>query len=84
MKQHLWYMRELTWAVKLSAPFGGSFLESPATIPLLISFTDTFLTLKPTLSPKILVEQIHTNASPLIPLKILKIGTQQPQKVRKF
>ena len=30
---------------------GGSFLESPATLPRRISLTETFLTLKPTLSP---------------------------------
>ncbi len=41
----------LTWAVKVAAALGGSFLLSPATFPLLISLTDTFFTLKPTLSP---------------------------------
>src|ERR1700761_2927412 len=41
----------MTWALKDSAPLGGSFLESPATLPRRISLTDTFLTLKPTLSP---------------------------------
>ena len=40
-----------TCALNDSAGLGGSFLESPATIPRLISLTDTFLTLKPTLSP---------------------------------
>merc|ERR1740128_350361 len=41
----------ITWAVKSATPDAGLFLESEATLPLLISFTDTFLTLKPTLSP---------------------------------
>ena len=41
----------ITCALKDSAPLGGSVLESPATLPRRISFTDTFLTLKPTLSP---------------------------------
>ena len=41
----------LTWAVKLSAAMGGSFLLSPVTFPRRISLTDTFLMLKPTLSP---------------------------------
>ena len=40
-----------TWATKDFASLGASVLESPATIPRLISFTDTFLTLNPTLSP---------------------------------
>lgn len=41
----------ITWAVKCSAAMGGSFLLSPATLPRRISLTDTFLMLKPTLSP---------------------------------
>src|ERR1700761_1783839 len=41
----------MTWALKDSAALGGSFLESPATLPRRISLTETFLTLKPTLSP---------------------------------
>src|SRR5271170_5202600 len=41
----------MTWALKESAPLGGSFLESPATLPRRTSLTDTFLTLNPTLSP---------------------------------
>src|SRR6201992_809025 len=41
----------MTWALKDSAPLGGSFLESPATFPRRISLTETFLTLNPTLSP---------------------------------
>src|ERR1700760_1945121 len=41
----------MTWALKDSAPLGGSFLESPQTFPRRISLTETFLTLKPTLSP---------------------------------
>ncbi len=45
------WLRTMTWALKESAPFGGSFLESPATLPRRISLTETFLTLKPTLSP---------------------------------
>ena len=41
----------MTCAVKLSASLAGSFFESDATKPRLSSLTDTFLTLKPTLSP---------------------------------
>lgn len=44
-------LRSSTCAVKLAASCGGSFLLSPATLPRRMSFTDTFLTLKPTLSP---------------------------------
>ena len=40
-----------TCAKKFSEARGGSFLESPATFPRRISLTDTFFTLKPTLSP---------------------------------
>ena len=40
-----------TWAVNSDASFAGSFLESDATKPRFSSFTLTFLTLKPTLSP---------------------------------
>ncbi len=40
-----------TWAVKLVASLAGSFLESEATKPRFSSLTDTFFTLKPTLSP---------------------------------
>merc|ERR1719510_733760 len=36
---------------KLAQPLAGLFLESEATYPRLISLTDTFLILKPTLSP---------------------------------
>merc|ERR1719187_2506485 len=43
--------RTITWAVKSCTPAAGLFLESEATYPLLMSFTDTFLILKPTLSP---------------------------------
>jgi hypothetical protein len=35
----------------LAVSFGGSFFESPQTLPLLISLTDNDLTLNPTLSP---------------------------------
>jgi len=41
----------ITWALNSSASFGGSFFESPATLPRRISFTEMFLTLNPTLSP---------------------------------
>src|SRR5271168_1939324 len=41
----------MTWALKDSAPLGGSFLESPQTFPRRISLTETFLMLNPTLSP---------------------------------
>src|SRR2546421_5530938 len=41
----------MTCALNESAPLGGSFLESPATLPRRTSLTETFLTLKPTLSP---------------------------------
>jgi len=37
--------------LKLRTSFGGSFLASPQTFPLLISLTLTPLMLKPTLSP---------------------------------
>ena len=40
-----------TWAVNSEASFAGSFLESDATKPRFSSFTLTFFTLKPTLSP---------------------------------
>ncbi len=40
-----------TCAVNPAASWGGSDLLSPQTLPLLMSFTDTFFTLKPTLSP---------------------------------
>merc|ERR1719498_36876 len=45
-----WFMT-MTWAKKVLAPLGGSFLESPHTLPRRMSLTDTFFTLKPTLSP---------------------------------
>ena len=41
----------VTCALNSSVSLGGSFLESPATFPRRISLTETFLTLKPTLSP---------------------------------
>ena len=41
----------MTWAVKSATPVAGLFLESDVTKPRLMSFTDTFLMLKPTLSP---------------------------------
>lgn len=41
----------ITWALNEVDSFAGSFLESEATYPLYKSFTDTPLTLKPTLSP---------------------------------
>lgn len=41
----------MTWASKVSTYLDGLFLESEATFPLLMSFTDTFFTLNPTLSP---------------------------------
>merc|ERR1712015_404997 len=41
----------MTWALKFLHSLAGSFLESEATFPLRISLTETFLTLKPTLSP---------------------------------
>jgi len=43
----------MTWAKKLAHSFGGSYFESPQTLPLLISLMDKFLTLNPTLSPGI-------------------------------
>ena len=43
--------RAHTWAVNMVASLAGSFLESDATKPRLSSLTDTFFTLKPTLSP---------------------------------
>ncbi|KAG6551214.1 hypothetical protein Mapa_007450 [Marchantia paleacea] len=45
-----WFMM-MTWDVKLAASFAGSFLESEATNPRFKSFTATFFTLNPTLSP---------------------------------
>merc|ERR1712193_255970 len=45
------WFRIMTWALKLSAPLAGSFLLSEQTLPRRTSFTDTFFTLKPTLSP---------------------------------
>merc|ERR1711892_107477 len=47
------WLRTMTWAVKSATPQAGLFLESEATYPLLISFTETFLMLNPTLSPGI-------------------------------
>ena len=41
----------LTCAVKLVASLAGSFLESEQTNPRFSSLTETFFTLKPTLSP---------------------------------
>ena len=41
----------MTWAVKSETPEAGLFLESEVTYPRLMSLTDTFLMLKPTLSP---------------------------------
>merc|ERR1712096_152125 len=41
----------ITWAVKSWTPEAGLFLESEATYPRLISLTETFLMLNPTLSP---------------------------------
>merc|ERR1719361_92346 len=41
----------MTWAVKSETPEAGLFLESGVTYPRLMSLTDTFLMLKPTLSP---------------------------------
>uniref|UniRef100_A0A7C9CLT8 Uncharacterized protein n=1 Tax=Opuntia streptacantha TaxID=393608 RepID=A0A7C9CLT8_OPUST len=41
----------MTWEVKAAASLAGSFLESEATKPRLRSFTATFFTLNPTLSP---------------------------------
>uniref|UniRef100_A0A6N2M3C2 Uncharacterized protein n=1 Tax=Salix viminalis TaxID=40686 RepID=A0A6N2M3C2_SALVM len=41
----------ITWAVKLAASLAGSSLEFEATKPRFRSFTATFLTLNPTLSP---------------------------------
>jgi len=41
----------VTCALNSSVSFGGSFLESPATLPRRMSLTETFLTLNPTLSP---------------------------------
>merc|ERR1711915_1105631 len=45
------WFNTITWAVKSATPQAGLFLESDATLPRLMSLTDTFLTLKPTLSP---------------------------------
>merc|ERR1712106_571620 len=47
------WLRTMTWAVKSATPQAGLFLGSEATYPLLISFTETFLMLNPTLSPGI-------------------------------
>ncbi|XP_021853008.1 uncharacterized protein [Spinacia oleracea] len=41
----------MTWSIKLAASLAGSFMESDATYPRLISLTGAFFTLKPTLSP---------------------------------
>mmetsp|Transcript_105907 Transcript_105907/g.257298 ORF Transcript_105907/g.257298 Transcript_105907/m.257298 type:complete len:243 (-) Transcript_105907:639-1367(-) len=46
----LWFIT-ITWAVKSETPEAGSRLESDVTKPRRISLTETFLTLKPTLSP---------------------------------
>merc|ERR1719339_874618 len=45
------WLSTMTWAVKSETPLAGLFLESEVTYPRLMSFTDTFLMLKPTLSP---------------------------------
>merc|ERR1719334_452599 len=45
------WFRTMTRALKVLASLAGSFLESEATFPRRISLTETFLTLKPTLSP---------------------------------
>merc|ERR1719370_2239837 len=45
------WLRTMTLALKFLHSLAGSFLESEATFPRRISFTETFLTLKPTLSP---------------------------------
>merc|ERR1712002_244329 len=45
------WLRTMTWALKFLHSLAGSFLESEATLPRRISLTETFLTLKPTLSP---------------------------------
>merc|ERR1712048_71931 len=45
------WLRTVTWALKFLHSLAGSFLESEATLPRRISLTETFLTLKPTLSP---------------------------------
>merc|ERR1719369_173315 len=45
------WLRTMTWAVKFAQPTAGLFLESEATYPRLMSLTDTFFTLNPTLSP---------------------------------
>merc|ERR1719442_19359 len=45
------WLRTITWAVKSWTPDAGLSLELEATYPLLMSLTETFLTLKPTLSP---------------------------------
>ena len=49
--QGLWPPGRLTWATKLLVSVGGSFLLSPVTLPQRMSFTDTFSTLKSTVSP---------------------------------
>mmetsp|Transcript_56032 Transcript_56032/g.132142 ORF Transcript_56032/g.132142 Transcript_56032/m.132142 type:complete len:216 (-) Transcript_56032:603-1250(-) len=45
------WFKMMTWAVKEAVSLAGSFLESEATLPRRISLTETFFTLKPTLSP---------------------------------
>merc|ERR1711970_227170 len=45
------WLRTMTCDVKSWAPLAGSLLESEVTKPRLRSLTETFLTLKPTLSP---------------------------------
>merc|ERR1719167_1370169 len=45
------WLRTMTCALKFLHSLAGSFLESEATLPRRISLTETFLTLKPTLSP---------------------------------
>jgi len=45
------WFNTITWASKVYAYFGGSFLLSPTTYPLLISLIEVFFKLNPMLSP---------------------------------
>lgn len=47
----LGWFRIITWVVKPEASIGASFWLLPAVLPQWTCFTDTFLALKPTLSP---------------------------------
>ena len=71
------WFKIITRAVKPAASIGGSFLLSPATLPWQTSLTDTFLTLKPTLSPG----RAELNASWFISTEFTSVVTLTGAKV---